>query len=141
MSTRSEATSSDARPAVLGGVIPYLQIDGASAAAEFYVRAFGAVEVFRHPVDEQGRTMHIHLYINNGSLMLCDSYPEHGQPAEKPQGYTLTLPVDDADQWFERAVAAGAEVLTPVQDMFWGDRYGEVRDRFGVRWAVNGPAK
>ncbi len=58
-----------------------------SAAAEFYKRAFGAVEVFRHPADEKGRTMHMHLHINGGSLMLSDSYPEHGAPHEKPQGF------------------------------------------------------
>ena len=64
---------------------PYLSVDGASRAAEFYARAFGAEEVARHPVDEKGRTMQIHLYVNGGSLMLSDAYPEHGHPLEAPQ--------------------------------------------------------
>jgi PhnB protein len=61
-------------PEVRGGVTPYLQVSNASAASEFYQRAFGGTEVFRHPVDEKGRTMHIHLYVNDGSLMLSDPF-------------------------------------------------------------------
>ena len=63
------------RAEVKGGVVPYLQLDGAVAAAEFYKKAFGAEEVARVPVDEKGRTMHIHLYINGSSLMLSDPFP------------------------------------------------------------------
>lgn len=121
---------------VRGGVAPYLCVGGADKAADFYKRAFGAEEVFRQPLDEQGRTMHIHLYINGGSLMLSDPYPDHGHPLKEHQGYTLHLQVDDIDAWFARAVAAGAEVVLPVQLMFWGDRYGQVRDPFGVHWAM-----
>jgi PhnB protein len=120
-----------------GGVIAYLTVDGAVAAAEFYTRAFGAVEVGRQPVDAKGRTMHIHLQINGTSLMLSDGFPEHGHPAVKPQGFTLILPATDIDRQFERAVKAGATVLQPVQQMFWGDRYGAVTDPFGVTWGLN----
>ncbi|SEH42115.1 Uncharacterized conserved protein PhnB, glyoxalase superfamily [Rhizobium tibeticum] len=122
------------------GLLPYITVDGALKAADFYKRAFGAEEAFVVPVDQNGRTMHVHLYINGSSLMLCDAYPEHGHPFEKHQGFTLQLVVDDIDFWWDRAVAAGAEVILPVQLMFWGDRYGQLRDPFGVLWAMNAPA-
>jgi PhnB protein len=124
-------------PEVLGGLTPYLQVEGASKASEFYVKAFGAKEVFRNPVDESGRTMHIHLYVNGSSLMLSDGYPEHGCPVEKPQGYNLTLQVKDIDSWWNRAVDAGATIVLPLQEMFWGARYGQLRDPFGVLWSMN----
>ena len=65
-------------PPVLGGLTAYLQVAGATKASDFYVKAFGAKEVFRYPVDDKGRTMHVHLYVNGSSLMLSDSYPEYG---------------------------------------------------------------
>jgi uncharacterized glyoxalase superfamily protein PhnB len=120
--------------------VPYLSLDGASTAAEFYVKAFAAHEVFRHPTDDQGRTMHIHLYLNGGSLMLADPYPEHGHPYKPAQGYTLHLKVDDVDRCWQHAVAAGAEVVLPLQKMFWGDRYGQLRDPFGVLWSMGQPS-
>lgn len=126
---------------ILSGVVPYLSVKNANDAAEFYVKAFGATEAYRHPVDDKGRTMHIHLYINNASVMLADFYPEHGFSYEKPQAFTLHLKVDDVDQWWKRATEAGAEVVMPLQEMFWGDRYGQVRDPFGVTWAMGAPAE
>jgi PhnB protein len=134
----AKAPSANDAP-VKGGVVPYLQVGGASDAAEFYGRAFGATEVFRIPPDQSGRTMHIHLHINESSLMLSDAYPEYGHALEKPQGFNLTLQVKDIDSWFARAVAAGVEVVMPVQEMFWGARYCQLRDRFGVLWAMNQP--
>ncbi|MEC9245048.1 MAG: glyoxalase/bleomycin resistance/extradiol dioxygenase family protein [Nitratireductor rhodophyticola] len=125
-------------PKTLGGVVPYLMVDGASKAAEFYRQAFAAEEVFRQPEDENGRTMHIHLYIHGGSLMLSDAYPEYGQELRDHAGYTLTLAVDDVDGWWARAVGAGMEVVMPLERMFWGDRYGQLRDPFGVTWAIVG---
>lgn len=126
-------------PEVKGGVVPYLQVSNATEASAFYQRAFGATEVYRVPPDEQGRTMHIHLYVNGGSLMLCDPYPDYGHPLEKPQAFNLNLEVKDIDRWWERALAAGVEVVLPLQEMFWGARYGQVRDPFGVLWAFNQP--
>jgi PhnB protein len=93
------------------------------------------------PPDEKGRTLHAHLYINGSSLMLSDAYPEHGHPLKPPASFNLTLTVGDTDQWFDRAIAAGCTVVMPPQDMFWGDRYGQLRDPFGVLWAINGPVK
>ena len=68
--------------------VAYLKVDGAMKAAEFYQRAFGAELAAAHPVDDKGRTMHVHLYINGGSVMLSDAYPEYGHPFEKPQGFS-----------------------------------------------------
>ncbi|RCS25687.1 VOC family protein [Phyllobacterium salinisoli] len=142
MTERAGATAtSNPSPKVLGGLVPYLQVDGALKAAQFYKRAFGAEEAFVVPPDEQGRTMHVHLYINGSSLMLCDPYPDHGHPLEKPQGFTMQLVVDDIDAWWNRAVEAGAEVVMPIEVMFWGDRYGQLRDPFGILWAMNAPVK
>lgn len=123
-----------------GGVIAYLAIDGAMKAAQFYQTAFNAEVAVAHPVDDQGRTMHIHLYVNGSSVMLGDFYPEHGHVKVAPQGFTMQLIVDDAQAWFDRAVAAGCEGLMPPQKMFWGDTWGQVRDPFGVVWAFNQPA-
>ena len=128
-----------AQPQVRGGVVAYLQVNGASEASSFYQRAFGATEVGRQPVDEKGRTMHVHLYVNGSSLMLSDPYPEHGYALKSPQAFDLMLHVDDIDAWWARAVAAGAEVVMPVQEMFWGARYGQLRDPFGVSWSLNQP--
>ena len=85
--------------------------------------------------------MLIHLHINGGSLMLGDAYPEHGYPAQAPQAFDIMLPVDDIEAWWKRAVEAGAEIKMPLADMFWGDRYGQLRDPFGVRWAMNAPIR
>jgi uncharacterized glyoxalase superfamily protein PhnB len=124
---------------VKGGVVPYLSVSDAAAAADFYIKAFGATEAFRYPPDDKGRYMHIHLYVNGGSLMLCDPFPEHGHPHKAAEGYTLHMKVDDVDAWWKRAVDAGAEVVLPLQRMFWGDRYGQLRDPFGVLWSMGMP--
>jgi PhnB protein len=124
-----------------GGAVPYLSIDGALKAVEFYKAAFGAEVAMVIPPDEKGRTMHAHLYINGSSVMLGDFYPEHGYPPVPAQGFNVLLPVTDIDTWWERAVAAGATVVVPLADMFWGDRYGQVRDPFGVTWAMNAPIR
>jgi len=124
----------------LGGVVPYLTVDGATKAAEFYSRAFGATVVNQYPVDDKGRTMHVHLYLNGSSLMLSDAYPEYGHPLQAPQSFNLTIQVDDIDTWFKRASEAGVTCVMPIEKMFWGDRYCQLRDPFGVMWALNEPA-
>lgn len=126
---------------VKGGLVAYLALDGALKAANFYIRAFGAEQASAFPPDDQGRTMHVHLYVNGSSLMLSDFYPEHGHPLQAPQGYTMTLIVDDIEAWWTRAVEAGATPVMPPTDMFWGDRYAQVRDPFGVLWAMNCQAR
>ncbi len=129
-------------PKPRGGLTPYLNVDGALRAAEFYTRAFGAEQAYMVPPDEKGRTMHVHLYVNGSSLMLSDFYPEHGHAVVTPQGYTMQLHLGegDIDAWWKRAVDAGCTVEMPLQVMFWGDRWGSLRDPFGVSWAMNAPA-
>ena len=126
---------------VLGGLIAYLQVDGALKAAEFFGKAFGAETVYAYPPDEQGRTMHVHLHINGSSLMLSDAFPDHGHPHQQPQGYTMQLLPggDEIDTWWKRAVDAGCEVVMPLDVMFWGDLYGQLRDPFGILWSMNAP--
>jgi len=128
-------------PPAKSGLVPYLEVEGALKAAEFYKKAFGAEQAFAVPPDENGRTMHVHLYVNNSSLMLSDAYPEHGHPHEPAAGYTLQLILkpDEIDSWWQRAVDAGCEVVVPLDVMFRGDRWGNLRDPFGVSWAMNAP--
>ena len=128
-------------PQVKGGVVAYLQVDGAARAAEFYKKAFGAEVASVHPPDDKGRTMHAHVYLNGSSVMLSDPYPEHGHPLQTPAAFSLMLPVQDVDSWFKRAVDAGCTAVMPPQDMFWGDRYGQAKDPFGILWAFVGPKK
>jgi uncharacterized glyoxalase superfamily protein PhnB len=122
---------------VKGGAVAYLNVDGAVKAVEFYKRAFGAELAGMYPPDEQGRTMHAHLYINGSSVMLSDFYPEHGHAKVDPQGFLIMLPTQNIDADYQRAVDAGATAKMPPADMFWGDRYGELVDPFGVHWAFN----
>ena len=126
-----------------GGLTPHLVIrEGRAAEAiDFYKRAFDAGEAIRMPADDGKRLMHAHLKINGGSLMLCDDFPEYrdGQAQPAPSAVTLHLQVDDADRWFERAVAAGATPTMPLENMFWGDRYGQVRDPYGHMWSIGAP--
>jgi PhnB protein len=72
-------------------------------------------------------------------VMLSDFYPEQGVAKVAPQAFNLMLRVDDIEAWWKRAVEAGAQVAMPLADMFWGDRYGQVIDPFGVRWALSQP--
>jgi PhnB protein len=127
------------------GVTPYLTIkDGAaSAAVAFYVRAFGATEVFRHPADDGKRLLHAHLLINGASVMLSDDFPEYrdGLPAGDPSGVTLHLQVADADVVWNQALAAGAVEVLALADQFWGDRYGKIRDPFGHGWSIASRSK
>ncbi len=125
-------------PKVKGGVVAYLNIDGAARAAELYAEAFGAKEVARYPLDDRGRTMHINLYVNDASVMMSDPFPEHGFPIQTPQAFTLHFQVEDVDFWWKRAVDAKLEIVTPLQKMFWGDRYGQLRDSFGVMLSIGG---
>lgn len=122
---------------VKGGLVTYLMLDGALKAAEFYVRAFGAEIVAAMPADPQGRTPHVHLHVNGSSLMLSDAFPEHGCALQAPQAFSLTLMVEDIDARYARAVEAGATAVMPPAEMFWGDRYAQLRDPFGVVWAMN----
>ncbi len=127
-----------------GGVAPHLAIRGRQAqnAIRFYEQAFGARIVHQVPSDD-GRVLHCHLVVNGGSVMLNDDFPEYrgGAQAGAPEGVTLHLQVEDADALWQQAVGAGASVQMPLEDQFWGDRYGQVRDPFGHRWSIGAPVK
>jgi PhnB protein len=128
-----------------GGITAHLTIrDGrGDEAVRFYQQAFGANEEMRHLADDGKRLMHAHLTVNGGSLMLNDDFPEmrDGQAAPAPAGTTLHLEVPDADAVWDRAVAAGASVRFPLENQFWGARYGQLEDPFGYTWSVGGPKK
>jgi uncharacterized glyoxalase superfamily protein PhnB len=122
---------------VKGGAVPYLSIEGAAKAAAFYVEAFGAEIALIQPVDAQGRTMHAHIYVKGSSVMLSDFYPEHGYPPVPVQAFNIMLVTQTIDADYQRAVDAGCTPTMPPQDMFWGDRYGQLKDPYGVTWAFN----
>jgi PhnB protein len=124
---------------------PHLVCDDASAAIEFYKKAFGAEELMRLPDPrDEGKLMHACVAINGAPVMLVDEFEDWGTKGPKQLGgspVTINLGVDDADSWAERAVAAGAELVMPVADQFWGDRYGVVVDPFGHSWALITPVR
>lgn len=125
----------------MAGVIADLSVQDANATAAFYGRAFGAKEVTRKYAEDGKRLIHCHLTINGGALMLNDPFPEFGYAWKPPEGFVLHLVVDDADFWWKRAVEAGAEVTMPLEIAFWGDYYGQLRDPFGVTWAIVAPVR
>ncbi len=124
------------------GVTPYLMVRGAAEAAEFYKRAFGAEELMRTAAENGKRLIHCHLKINGADVMMSDEFPEYGASlGEGPNGVTLHLQVDDADEWWARATDAGATVVMPLAEQFWGDRYGQIRDPFGHTWSIGASKK
>ena len=119
-------------------VTPHLIVENASAALEFYAKAFGAVELSRLPGPE-GKLMHASFRIGNSVLFMADAFPQWGSfgpAALKGTSVTIHLYVEDSDAVFAQAVAAGCTVKMPITDMFWGDRYGLVIDPFGHAWSV-----
>jgi uncharacterized glyoxalase superfamily protein PhnB len=127
---------------IMQGVIPYLAMENARGAVEFYIKAFGAKldgEIATMPGSD--KVANACVVINGGALMLSDHFPEMGQPAAKGGlGYTMQLVVLDGDVWWNRAVSAGCTVVTPFALQFWGDRWGQLRDPFGIDWAINEPS-
>jgi len=123
------------------GVIPYIQVEGAVAAVDFYKRAFAATETSRTATDDGKRLMNCQLQINGGPIMVMDAMPEHGFAFQPSHSFTLQLIVEDGRAWFDRAVAAGCTVQTPFQKMFWGDLWGGVIDPYGIHWGIDEPAK
>ena len=122
-------------------ITAHLAVDGAAKAIEFYAAALGAEEVVRMPAEDGERLMHAHLKVGDAELFLCDDFPEYcGGKSRDPfqlgaTGVTLHQYVPDADAAIARAAEAGATVTMPAQDMFWGDRYGQVVDPFGHTWS------
>lgn len=125
-------------PEGMHSVTPHLVCAGAADAIEFYKKAFDAVEVARLPGPD-GKLMHAMVRVGDSAVMLVDENPQygmHGPKALKGSSVTIHLYVEDADECVARAVKAGAKVTMPLDDMFWGDRYGKLEDPFGHHWSV-----
>ena len=117
---------------------PYLTVKSASEAIAFYQRAFGAVELFRMNGPD-GKIAHAEIKIGNSPLMLGDESPcSEAKAPETLNGTTsgIFLYVDDVDASFKRALDAGARQTVPLQNMFWGDRFGRLTDPFGHKWML-----
>ena len=124
-------------------VTPSLTIQGAAKAIDFYQQAFAAEELYRISGDD-GKIMHGEIKIGDSIVMLCDEFPDWGNLGPQTIGgtaSTLMIYVDDVDQVTERAVAAGATILHPLSDQFWGDRTSTVMDPFGHRWMLSTPVE
>lgn len=123
--------------------IPHLIVNDGLAALKFYKKVFGAEEGDNMMAKDGTRLMHGEIVLDGHKLFLSDEFTaEEGGSCKMPEtlGGTcvrITLEVDDADAVVTRAVALGARVLMPVQDMFWGARYGKIRDPFGHEWGIN----
>ena len=120
-------------PAGMRIVTPYLAIAGAADALEFYKRAFGAKELSRQPAPD-GRLMHAAMRVGDSVIMMSDEFPGSATRAPKNVGGTtvmLHVYTKDVDKLWARAVAAGATVTLPLDDMFWGERSGQLEDPFG----------
>lgn len=119
-------------------ISPYLIARDASAAIEFYKQAFGATELMRVPSPEPGKLMHAELQIGDSQIMMADEVPDMGYLSplalgKSPVGFMLY--VEDADASYARAIAAGAKVVTAMEDKEYG-RSGGVEDPFGYRWWI-----
>ena len=123
-------------PAGYEGVTPYLICKNAEAAIDFYKRAFGAEELFR--IGEPGMVGHAELKIGNAVFMMADEHPQMGIQSPDALGGTsvhLMVYISDVDAFADRAVAAGMEVIKPVDDQFYGDRSGQFKDPYGHIWS------
>ena len=127
-------------------VSPHLVVGDGAAAIDFYVKAFDAVELGRVPGPD-GRLMHAALQINGSTVMLNDDFPEYNDgKSSTPTALggtpvTIHLTVTDVDAKFQQATDAGATVIAALEDQFWGDRYGVLRDPFGHHWSLGQPVR
>jgi len=127
-------------PQGYNSITPYLIVKGAAQAIDYYKKVFGATEVFRMDAPD-GKVGHAELKIGDSHIMLADENPNMGQGhasaatiGASPVSLYLYLP--DVDRVVDRAVAAGAKILKPVQDQFYGDRTGFIQDPFGHLWGI-----
>jgi PhnB protein len=126
------------KPAQYHTLTPFLTLRGAAQAIEFYKKAFGAEELLRMPGPD-GTVMHAELRIGDSVVMMGEEAPEMGATSPATLGGAtagLMLYVQDCDRAFAQAVKAGATSVQEPTDMFWGDRYGQLKDPFGHRWSI-----
>src|SRR3989475_7645565 len=128
----------DPIPKGLRTVTPYLSINGAAAAIDWYKKAFGAKEIVREPTPD-GKLMHAQIRIGDSILMMCDVFP--GASSQSPDvlgnsSVTLQVYVKNADKLWQQAVDAGSTVTMPLDHMFWGAPYGQLTARFGPHWSL-----
>ena len=126
-------------PEGLHTVTPRIFVRGAADAIEFYQRAFGAVELGRH-ADPSGKVVNAEIKLGDSIISLADESPEHGNYSPPALGGTtmiLTLNVEDADAVWEQAISAGAKVIFPLADQFYGFRQGRLEDPFGHLWIIS----
>jgi len=119
-------------------ITPYLTLNDAARAIDFYKRAFGAQEVMRME-GPGGKIGHAEIKIGDSMIMLADEMPASSSRSPQSLGATtggVFLYVENVDTVFNQAVSAGAQVEAPIADMFWGDRYGRLKDPFGHSWSV-----
>jgi PhnB protein len=119
-------------------ITPALVSSNANAAIEFYKKAFGATEKGGPALGPDGRVIHAELRIGDSVIFVNDTMGPASNLGPEPKVHALQLHlyVENADQVFERAVKAGARVAEPLQNMFWGDRYGKISDPDGHIWAI-----
>ena len=123
------------------GLLPHLVIDGCAKAIDFYKAAFGAEEIRRSPSPDGQKLMHAEITIGGRPVYLADDFPEFCEGKKRSPGalggtpITIHQYVEDCDAAISKAEKAGATVTMPAQDMFWGDRYGQVTDPFGHVWS------
>jgi PhnB protein len=135
---RGSVRALDEKEAGVADVTPHIVVRDAGRAAEWYERALGAEIGSRIPVPD-GRFMQIELLFGNSPVMVADEFPEWGAVSPLTLGGTygaLTITTDAVDELWERALAAGARVHSPLQDAFWGERHGQIIDPFGHRWGL-----
>jgi PhnB protein len=119
-------------------VTPYLIVHDAAAAINFYKRAFGAIETFRLPGPD-GRIAHAEMLIDDSPIMLADEAPQMGAKSAKTIGgspISIMLYVENVDEQYPKAIAAGGKELRPLKNQFYGDRSGTLEDPFGITWTI-----
>ena len=126
-------------PYDMHSITPHLVINGAAKAVEFYKKVFDAEVVRPISTTPDGKVMHAHMKIGDSNLMMADEFPQGSARAPQTLGGTpvvLTLYVADVDATWKKATDAGAKVVFPLGNQFWGDRYGQIQDPFGHVWAL-----
>lgn len=124
------------------GLFPHLVVNDATAAIDFYTRAFGAKEITRHTAPNSKKLMHVAMEVEGTKFYFADDFPEYMDGKSRtPQALggtpvTLHLQVGDAQAVWDAAVKAGATVTMPLADQFWGDKYGQLLDPFGHQWSI-----